>query len=220
MSSFGNFAIGMHSIVLAQEVGPALSAAMEQRTEAVRMAREGNFAQALQIMENAMGSTGDTPNLSYDYVVMLSWSGKHAAAIKSFEEFRVSQAVPDYVLPEVAASYRFIGKYNKSMQQYSKYLALHPGDHTAIKGIIYCYLDNGKTEKALNFISRLEKEHPDQTLMLKSLYADILFQKGDIEQALQFYSEAFRDNPDDTDAARYKYYIWIYTKLNPSFANI
>ncbi len=194
---FTLFIAGARSFVYAQEGIPILPDAETLRSDAVQMAREGNVSQALSLMEKAMRTYGYTPEFLYDYVVMLSWAGRHTEAIKNFEDLQVSQTAPDYVLPEAAASYRRVGEYNKAIKLYLKYLILYPEKRAAIQGIISCCLDTGKTEEALRFLNRFGEKHPDAVMMMKPIYADVLFQKGNISQALQLYAEAFRENIDD-----------------------
>lgn len=195
------FNIGIYSVVWTQEDNQtAFSAAQAKRDKAVQLARDGNASEALPFMEEALRLSEDAPEFRYDYIVILSWAERHAEAIKNFEDLQKDLAIPDYVFPEVAASYRRLGEYDKAIQQYEKYLSLHPADPTTIRAIVYCYLDVDKTEEANAFINAQKEKHPQELTLLNSLSAHVLLQKGDIDQALQLYTETLKDNPDDVHA--------------------
>lgn len=184
---------------LAQQLDSDLSVAAALHAEALKAAGSGNFTQAVSLMEKAIRKSGDNSQYNFDHVVMLSWAGKAPDAIEKFEKLRLNHTIPDYVLPEIASAYRQIGEYDKSILGYKEYLSRHPGDRTAIQNIVSCYLDTGRSEEALRFIDQATQESP-QSVRLKQLHADVLFQKNDINGALELYAEAFRDTPEDEHA--------------------
>lgn len=166
------------------------------RDEAVQSARQGNFTKALDTIKQALRKNKDSPQITSDYIVILSWSGNCEESIKVYEQFPYQEALSEYALPEVAKCYRIIARYDSAIKLYTQYLNKKSNDKTAITGLIYTYMDANQVEAARAYIKELLRKHP-QDSWVEMYLADILLREDKLDEAEAIYSKWIKNDPHD-----------------------
>lgn len=191
----------MSSFALAQDVAvPAVSGADALRSDAVEQARQGRYALALSMIQQAVKASADSAGPVYDQIVILAWSDEYAQAIKAYEDLDPKTPPPDYVIPEVARCYRFVKNYDKALSLYRQYLTRYPEDKNAIKGIIYTYLDAGDHDAAEKFIQDIVASEVAGRAKAASFIGDVYLARGDIDKAGEIYASVLKKDFDDVNA--------------------
>jgi len=137
-----------------------------ERREAVQLARDGFLDEAVNLMTLLYRRAEDDPNITADYITILSWAGRSQEAVIIYEKHRGEMATKDYVLPEIAKAYRLILSYEKAISIYSLYIDRYPLDIEANKGLALTYIEAERFDEAERIIDAFLLENKDSKLWL------------------------------------------------------
>lgn len=105
------------------------SAAAPQQEEAVRLARAGQYAEALQQLRQLEAS--GVSQAIWDRIVVLVWAGQYAEAIAAYESLP-SQPLPDYVPLHLGGAYYQQGRFREAAALFHQ-AAQHSGDRQTLR---------------------------------------------------------------------------------------
>jgi hypothetical protein len=92
------------------------------RSQAVQAAREGDFKNALRLIQAAIELKEKSPGVHFDHMVILSWADRFKEAVEKYEQNPVAQRAPDYVRLEIARCYRLTNDFEKAIALYETLL--------------------------------------------------------------------------------------------------
>lgn len=186
--------------VFCQEDMPSSIEELNLHKKAIEYAREGDFKQALELIKKLVEERPDSPGLVFDYITVLSWAGKCQEAVKAYEQLARDYDIPDYALPEIARSYRIVGRYDRAIVFYKRYNNIKGKEEDAIKGLFYTYLDAGQLNNARDFVKEQAEKDRIKEEELKIYLADILMREGKTGEAATVYEEVLKKDPANTHA--------------------
>jgi len=161
--------------------------------QAVALARQGNYDEAITLLDWLKKQDPKDLNITFDYITILAWAGHIEAAIKNFEALSV-QDIPDYVRLNISDAYRRAGKLEQAMA------AIQPvadkGDRKAKVKLAELWLEKGDKGKSYELYDELiaENKQDIQTYLSR---ADNSMRRQEYPQAAADYKMALRLIPDD-----------------------
>ncbi len=96
-----------------------------ERENAVILAREGKYNQAMQIFDDMLGRYPANQALLYDYIVVSTWAGEYKKAADASQGIDLNSA-PDYVVAASAESLRKSGRLNDAYEVYKLGYSKYP----------------------------------------------------------------------------------------------
>jgi len=120
--------------------------------KAVKLGREGKFAEADKILEEAFRKNSSDMSLLFDRIVILSWAGKYQEAVKLFDKIPEGTDIPEYVLTNTAKSFEMLGNFEKSEILSRKVLAKNPENENALRILIKSLICMRKYKDALDMM--------------------------------------------------------------------
>lgn len=172
-----------------------------QHENAVKLARQGKYNQALTILEKLMGKEPADKSLLYDYIVVLSWGKKDGQALDSFKKIEKEKVVPLYVLSAAAQSARRNKNRNLALTLYKRMLNQQPDHLPAQIGIGLIYSDKGAPGKAIIHLKALEQKNPHNIELLFAL-AYVHQLKTDVFTEMTYYQKILDIEPHNPHAKR------------------
>ena len=119
----------------------------EEQDRAVKMARDGQYDEALRILSGLHQKDPANQSVARDEATVLAWSGKDQAAVDMYAALPAQE--PDYVLAAVAKSYRNLNQLDKSLAVYQTGAQLYPDNVIFAEGQIRVLSDQGQLDEAL-----------------------------------------------------------------------
>jgi tetratricopeptide (TPR) repeat protein len=145
-----------------------------QQQRAVELARQGQYDEALDILEKLHQRDKSDVEVTRDYTTVLGWAGHDQQAVDLYDTLPSHE--PDYVLAAIGHSYRKLGQTDKALDVYRKGLKRYPDNVLFAEGEIRCIADTNDLEGAL------AKANDD--LGKHGIRTPIATAKGDILQAM------------------------------------
>jgi hypothetical protein len=106
-----------------------------EQSKAVLLARQGDTAAALAILQRLRNAHPDDLAISDDYIVVFAWAGHQAEVVQLFATLRPGPR-PDYVIDAVARAYRTLGQSTEALKLYLQGLRQSPDNPTFTTGEI------------------------------------------------------------------------------------
>ncbi|MFQ5561005.1 MAG: poly-beta-1,6 N-acetyl-D-glucosamine export porin PgaA, partial [Nitrospinota bacterium] len=127
------------------------------------------------------------PDVFYDYVVVLAWSGNCDKATAMFEKIIKKKETfsQKYVLKEAAKCYRNLKNFRRSVELYQKALVINEDIDTSI-GLSYALSEYGEKKKALHVLEKQISKHPQEP-KLKHALAYLYEREGKFLEAVLVY---------------------------------
>ena len=170
-----------------------------EHKQAIIIAREGNPAKGLQIMEKIADQDGWYDSLLYDYIVLLTWAKRDLEAYNLFLNKVNQDAAPAYVIEAIAKACRSLKLYSKAQHFYSLLQQKEPHNPDVVVGLASIQIDMGNPYEAILILSESEKKFPgnlDICLTFgKAYYSVALY-----VDALRYYNKALDINSKNHDA--------------------
>ncbi len=186
----------------AEQIDAVTAEAAVLHRSAVEDARAGRVEPALEVLQSLVARFPEQQDLLGDYVVVLGWAGKHAAALALLD--RVDRAnAPVYVIESLANSARRLHRYDLAESLYKEALARDPLRVEPEIGLARTLADAGKFDAASALIGRLRAQHPNR-VDVREAAADIATAKRDPFTALAAYGEILVLEPANRAALRGK----------------
>lgn len=206
------FILSGNSSAFSQDVNEEIQKALNQ---AVQLAREGNYKESLELLENLVKADPQNKKILYDYIVVLSWSGEHEKAYEFAKNIDLEKA-PVYFLEALAKSTRHTGQIDDSISIYEHILKRVPGHFQAKIGIALCYLDKGHIDSGIFLLKEVEKEPLKDPELLFTL-AHAYNMKKEFVTEMAYYQKILQIDPENKRAKK-KLLLLISTLGAPSLA--
>lgn len=183
----------------------ARAAAMsEAHFKAIEMARQGDFATALQQLETLRRQQPDNDTLAFDQMVVFAWAERDADVVGLAQRTPLDQA-PAYVLVPVAKAYRNQKFFAEAVAIYRLALERRPGDLQARIGLAYALAEAADLEAANREVAALRAELPQDLEVL--MLAGYVYEQGRrYVEAIDAYQRVLALDPNHK-AARYRYLL-------------
>jgi tetratricopeptide (TPR) repeat protein len=145
-----------------------------QQQRAIELARQGQYEDALSILEKLHQRDKGNVDITRDYVTVLSWAGHDQQAVDLYDS--LPEHEPDYVLAAIGHSYRKLGDTDQALAIYRQGLKKYPDSVIFAEGEIRCMADKGELEDALAKANDDISKHGNRR--------EIAAAKGDILQTM------------------------------------
>lgn len=194
----------MAPLVFAQSVAGTNSAPDGRREEAVQIARQGRFAEAIEALRALAAGTAD-PRAAYDLATVQQWAGQPQEALRTFAAIGLlpsslaQSSVPDYVLFAVAQAHRDQKQFEAAEQTARALLARQQGSADATVLLALILADQRRGAEARAVLSPLLTSQPASLQGWLAL-GYIARQTNDPFTALRAYGEVLRLEPGRHDA--------------------
>jgi biofilm PGA synthesis protein PgaA len=157
--------VGLFSILIGVLIifspDPLLASKSSLHEQAVAVAREGNYEEALQILQREFKADPDNLNVLYDYLTILSWAGYDEEVLLLMPRISENQA-PAYVLEAAAKSFRNLKNWNRAESLYLKGNERFPDRPAFCLGLIYTLADSGRLQESASLAEKLVERYPGQ----------------------------------------------------------
>jgi len=165
---------------------------------AVRMARDGNTKDALNILRPLYQSHGNDKGIVRDYLAVLSWDGGHEQQVVSLYN-QLPGEQPNYVLEAVGKAYRDLRQPDEARKVYLQGLRAKPSSDVYAAGLIHSTTEAGYAEDALKEAdSNISSYGPRLEVLLAAANAADQYGQGDA--AVRYYKQAVNVAPRNTQA--------------------
>ena len=134
-------------------------------TQAVRMARRGQYREALHVLRLLHEANPEDARMLGDYVAVLNWADRDQAAIDLARKLELETA-PDYVVEAVARSLRNLGRYDEAAELFEEASQRFPENSGLRLQQALARAEAGELEAALPTILDLVEEEPENVDVL------------------------------------------------------
>ncbi len=152
--------------------------AQAMRDEGVALGRDGSFEKGVELLRKAVALDPGSPGSRADLIVVLSWAGRNAEALKEFEAFPKGVDIPQYVYPAIAKSSRELAKFDKALPAYRQTLERDPSRADAALAVVSILSWQGDFEGARSFIASRVAKYPAERAVLKRTLAEGMKEKA------------------------------------------
>lgn len=180
--------------------GGACGEVSAERERAVLLARQGNFTEALAILDPLYRTDPDDPLLLGDYLVVLHWAGRDARVFDLACDLNLRES-PYYVVEAVARASRNIGRFDLALPLYRSLRERFPDRWPAALGLALSLAESGRTDKALVLGRELATLHPDNPEILLGLGWVHRYRKEHLE-SIRLCDRLLALQPGNTGAKR------------------
>jgi biofilm PGA synthesis protein PgaA len=193
------------AVNVAPAAAPKIDGSNDVRTmqyEAVKLARAGEFDDALQIIASLRTKTPGDQSLLYDETTILAWAGRDTEVMVNAAQLD-SELAPEYLLTAVAKSARNVRRFDEAALWYQAALARRPDNLDARLGLAMAQGDGGLHQQArvtLDMLMPNQRDRPDVRLTSAYLYE----RRGQYLQAIADYDLVLAREPDHQEALRGK----------------
>ncbi len=170
----------------------------EQHDEAVRLARRGDTAAALVILERLQCDHLDDLSVARDRLVISGWAGEDSAVIRLYQGLPpVPQ--PDTVIEAVGRAYRNLHQPTEALVVYRQGSRQSPANAALVAGEIRSLVDLGELEPAAARAESALRERGERIEILLAAGAAAEARDQPVE-AVHLYDRALRIDPASRDA--------------------
>ena len=172
--------------------------------EAIALARNGDTAEALNILGELRRLQPNNEQLLFDETVILAWADRDAEVAENAADIDLAMA-PTYVVETVAKSLRDSRNFNSAAAWYQALLERDSQNTGAWAGLAMTYADAGLFDAARS--TRLEATGSDEaefSLTMQLVEAYILEREGRLMDSLTAYQRALEADPANPEALRGK----------------
>jgi biofilm PGA synthesis protein PgaA len=165
---------------------------------AVRLARRGDTAAALVILERLQRDHPDDLSVARDRLVVSGWAGQDSAVIDLYQELPKGPQ-PAYVIEAVGRAYRNLHRPAEALALYRQGGRQFPADAGFVAGEIRSLLDLGELEQAATRADSALRERGEQLEILLAAGAVAMARDLPVE-AVRYDDRALRVDPTSRDA--------------------
>jgi biofilm PGA synthesis protein PgaA len=135
------------------------------RQNAIYAARQGDYQEALAILEPLYLQAKDDSDLLYDYLTVLSWAEQDQKVITLINKVDIEKA-PLFVVSAAAKSLRRLGKWEASESMYRLGIRRFPDDIDMQVGLVLALTDAGRPAEALRLAGEFINNNPGSNEIL------------------------------------------------------
>ncbi len=179
----------------------------EDQGAAMKLARDGNFDDALPVLQRLHKEHPEDADVTRSYLTVLDWSGQDNQVIPLYKTL-TEEKQPDYVLLAVGHAYRLLGKPELAADIYRKGLEQYPANADFSTGEIRSLIDAGhlgdaaKAADAALVNAQKSKELNSVVEEARHVYAISEAREGRYTEALQILAELHENYPNDARITR------------------
>lgn len=168
----------------------------EQKDKAIRLAREGLYDAALNILAALYEADKTDFAVAFDYLTVLHWSGDNDKATAVYENIPTGTDIPVYVRFNAGAAYYRLGEYDKALAAIKP--AVDSGDRKARLFEAEIYLRRGEIlESQQRYEALIEEDPRDISVYLSRAYVAVAI--SDYRQGAVDLERVIRLVPDGAD---------------------
>ena len=170
--------------------------ALVAQAQANLLSREKRYQQAFELLQKAINSIPNTPELIYDYA--MSAERVQRIDIMESELRKLIHIKPDFAQAYNALGYTLADRNEKLEEARSlieKALALSPNDHYILDSMGWVHYRMGKLDKAVDYLRRAYTAQTDPEIAAH--LGEVLWQQGKREEAKQTWERALREHPQN-----------------------
>ena len=172
----------------------------EKHQQAIQLARQGNTAKALKILQLELQNFPQRKRYFFDYLQVLFWAGHYKQVQDKTQAVKLTD-LPDFVLQTIALSARYENQFARAENCYGILLERHPKAYKYLIGLAAVLIDQNKTEPAKTIIDAVLQSEPQNLDALKIL-AYRYEQEENYIQAADVYDRILYLSLDDKEAIR------------------
>lgn len=182
----------------AQANAQAVAAQDNAHVQAVQLAREGRYEEALaQLNQLALTSPNDM-SITRDRVAVMCWSGKHDSEAVNLFHILPAADQPNYVIEAVALAYRNLHSPHNAATLYELGLSRTPDSQSLAVGLIRSLSEDGFVEKAIFYADSNLRQYGDRLEVL--LAAADAADQYNMKDAFRYYNAAYHMAPQNRAA--------------------
>jgi len=166
---------------------------------AVQLAREGRYAESLDILRHLYAWHRDDRGVVRDYLTVLGWAGGNDSQVIGLYKMMADPNQPDYVLEAVGLAYRNLYQPYDALGIYQLGLSHSPNNVAFSVGVIRSMAECGYLEKALKQAEYDLRLHGNRLEVLLAA-GDVADKFSQIYQAFRYYVLAVQLEPKNKDA--------------------
>jgi len=173
----------------------------EQQAGAIQMeahllAQAKRYDEAYAMLENAVNTLPNTPDIIYDYAMM-------AEKVQRFDVMEQQLRKLIQLKPDFAQAYNALGytladrneRLGEATNLIEKALALSPNDYYILDSMGWVQYRLGKLDKAADYLRRAYTAQTDPEIAAH--LGEVLWQQGNRDEAVKTWDEALRKHPDN-----------------------
>ncbi|MFK7794250.1 MAG: poly-beta-1,6 N-acetyl-D-glucosamine export porin PgaA [Gammaproteobacteria bacterium] len=169
----------------------------------VEQARKGNPDKAIAALKPLLDKAPDEVNLKLDYLVMLTWDDQFNHAGTIYDEYLLTQPLPDYVKSAAAQTLYNLRRLDESKELYKQLLASDPANVEYKKGLAKVYVELNQPSEALAILQPSSSLVDHDARIIIGLAQQ---QLGRDEEALASLSAALNSRKVEDDRT---YHVWL-----------
>lgn len=170
--------------------------AVALQVEANLLTQEKNYAEAYAILDRAVNTLPNTPEIVYDFAMT-------AEKVQRFDVMEQQLRKLITLKPDFAQAYNALGytladrneRLNEAATLIEKALALSPDDHYILDSMGWVQYRLGMLDKAADYLRRAYSEKTDPEIAAH--LGEVLWQQGKRDEAVKTWEEALRAHPDN-----------------------
>ncbi|MBK8162993.1 MAG: poly-beta-1,6 N-acetyl-D-glucosamine export porin PgaA [Gammaproteobacteria bacterium] len=187
-------------LALAWQPQPSAATPEQEYQAALRLARAGNLAEALEQLGALVERHPDNRQYLYDYIAVLGWAERDREALDRAAALDLAD-IPSYSLDALGKSARNEREYPLAIRIYRTALERDPSSTASRVGLALSLADNGDVEEAREIVDRLDASSPRDLEVLGAL-AYVQQSQGLPFQALHTYDRMLGIDLANRDARR------------------
>ncbi len=169
-----------------------------ERKDAVLLARRGETAAALTVLERLRREHPEDIGVAHDLVVVTAWAGHTSEAIRLFAALPPVPP-PDYVIMTVALAHRHLKQPAEALALYRRGLRQSPDDPLFAAGEVRSLADTGEIAPAIAIANNDLRARGERTsVLLAAAYAALAWKKP--VEALRYIDRALKLDPLNREA--------------------
>jgi tetratricopeptide (TPR) repeat protein len=170
--------------------------AVALQIEANMLAQAKRYDEAYAILDRAVNTLPNTPELIYDLAMM-------AEKVQRFDIMEQELRKLILLKPDFAQAYNALGytladrneRLNEAAKLIEKALSLSPDDHYILDSMGWVQYRLGKLDKAVDYLRRAYTAQTDPEIAAH--LGEVLWQQGKRDEAVKTWEEALRAHPDN-----------------------
>jgi tetratricopeptide (TPR) repeat protein len=166
------------------------------QAEANLLVQVKKYEEAYNLLDNAMNTMPNTPELVYDHA--MAAERLQRLDVMELELRRLIQIKPDFAQAYNALGYSLADhnmRLDEARSLIEKALALSPNDYFILDSMGWVQYRLGKLDKAADYLRRAYTAQTDPEIAAH--LGEVLWQQGKHDEAVKTWEEALREHPDN-----------------------
>lgn len=174
----------------------------------IAQARQGNLKQSISSLADYVGKAPEEIQLSYDYMVLLTWDENFTEAEKIYNQLQEKEKMPDYARSAAAQTLYRNGRVEESEKLYRKLYEEEPENIEYRKGLAKSLVELNMPDEALALLQPISRSVDNDVRIIIGLAQQA---SGKDTQALDSLSRALNSEKKEDQKA---YAAWMQSFRN------